>query len=98
MSNMRRMRPRTPRKGAHIGSRLLVSLSVSLLRLAPLGAQQSSQQPAQQQARDSIARQARSLEKVTVTAIRGGQSAPISAKMIDQAQIEQRYFGQDVPI
>lgn len=44
--------------------------------------------------RDSAAR---TLERVTVTAIRGSGSAPISSKMVDRDEIESRYFGQDVP-
>jgi iron complex outermembrane receptor protein len=46
-------------------------------------------------ARDSAAQR---LEQVTVTAIRGGGTAPISAKTISRDEIESSYFGQDVPL
>lgn len=41
---------------------------------------------------------ARSLEGVTVTALRAGDQAPISTKTIARPQIEARYFGQEVPL
>ncbi|HEU5174339.1 MAG TPA: TonB-dependent receptor plug domain-containing protein, partial [Gemmatimonadaceae bacterium] len=41
---------------------------------------------------------ARKLEAVTVTAIRAGGLAPISAKTITRERIEPRYFGQDIPL
>ena len=58
------------------------------------------------QARDSASRAAaagvaRKLERVTVTAIRGGaigEGAPLSQRTLTRAEIEQRSFGQEVPL
>jgi iron complex outermembrane receptor protein len=47
-------------------------------------------------AADSAATQ--KLERVMISAVRGGGLAPISEKTIDRATIEPRYFGQDVPL
>jgi iron complex outermembrane receptor protein len=57
------------------------------------------QQPAQTSApaRDS----ARVLERVTITAIRGGpadEGAPISQRTLNRQEIERRSFGQEVPL
>ena len=41
---------------------------------------------------------AASLERITVTAIRARDEAPISSKTIGPAEIERRSFGQDVPL
>ncbi len=41
---------------------------------------------------------ARSLEAVSVTAVRGEAGAPVSRTVIDRAQLESGYFGQDVPL
>lgn len=41
---------------------------------------------------------ARSLEAVSVTALRGEASAPVSRTVIDRAKLESGYFGQDVPL
>ncbi|HEX7122106.1 MAG TPA: TonB-dependent receptor [Gemmatimonadaceae bacterium] len=38
------------------------------------------------------------LEGVTITAIRGGTAAPISAKTLELSNIEQRHHGQDIPL
>src|SRR5262245_10523523 len=46
--------------------------------------------------RDST--RAQRLERVTISAVRGAGSAPISQKTLDKADIEPRYFGQDVPL
>ena len=58
------------------------------------------------QVRDSASRAAaagvaRKLERVTVTAIRGGaigEGAPLSQRTLTRAEIEQRSFGQEVPL
>ena len=58
------------------------------------------------QARDSASRAAaagvaRRLERVTVTAIRGGatgEGAPLSQRTLTRGEIEQRSFGQEVPL
>jgi iron complex outermembrane receptor protein len=39
-----------------------------------------------------------SLERVTVTALRGDASAPIPQRTMDRAEVERRYVGQDVPL
>src|SRR4051812_12833957 len=93
MSNSWRMRPRIPRRGARIGGELFTILSALQFTTSVLHAQQPSASE-----RDSISRAARALEKVTVTAIRGGDAAPISAKTLGREEIERRYFGQDVPL
>src|SRR4051812_2625176 len=56
---------------------------------------------AQQTSRDSTradSTRARQLERVTISAVRAASTAPISQKTITQAEIEPRYFGQDVPM
>jgi len=94
MSISWRMRPRTPRRGARIGGQLVTVLSALQFTTTVLRAQQ----PASTAERDSVSRAAQALEKVTVTAIRGGDAAPISAKTLGREEIERRYFGQDVPL
>src|SRR6185503_18916951 len=47
---------------------------------------------------DSTRRDTLTLETVTVNAIRARDVAPVSAKILDARQIEQRSFGQDIPI
>jgi iron complex outermembrane receptor protein len=65
-----------------------------LLALAPgMLAAQAAQDTTR---RDSS--RAASLEKITVTAIRARDEAPISSKTIGAAEIERRSFGQDVPL
>ena len=39
-----------------------------------------------------------SLERVTVTALRGDAGAPIPQRTMDRAELERRYVGQDVPL
>jgi iron complex outermembrane receptor protein len=39
-----------------------------------------------------------SLERVTVTALRGDAAAPIPQRTMDRAEVERRYVGQDVPL
>jgi iron complex outermembrane receptor protein len=38
------------------------------------------------------------LERVMISAVRGGGAAPISQKTLNSADLEPRYFGQDVPL
>ncbi len=45
-----------------------------------------------------LVRTAQSLERVTVSALRAGASAPISADVVTQAQIQARSFGQEPPL
>jgi iron complex outermembrane recepter protein len=44
------------------------------------------------------ATRAQRLERIMISAVRGSGSAPISEKTLTQADIEPRYFGQDVPL
>jgi len=49
----------------------------------------------------SLAPSVRALERVTVTALRGGsadEAAPVSQRTLTHAEIEQRSFGQEVPL
>jgi iron complex outermembrane receptor protein len=53
------------------------------------------------QTRDSTradSARARQLERVMISALRGGDAAPISQKTLTKAELEPRYFGQDVPM
>src|SRR5688572_25436437 len=74
---------------------LLFTLAPVALTFAPLsaGAAQARTDSASVR-RDSAA----SLERVTVSAIRARNEAPISSKTIDAAEIERRSFGQDIPL
>jgi len=40
----------------------------------------------------------RTLEAATVTAVRGDAAAPVSRASIDEAELERRYFGQELPL
>jgi len=81
---------------------------IAPLLVAPLLSALLQQQPpvATGQARDSASRAAaagtaRRLEAVTVTAIRGGaigEGAPLSQRTLTRTEIEQRSFGQEVPL
>ncbi|HVX39912.1 MAG TPA: TonB-dependent receptor [Gemmatimonadaceae bacterium] len=56
---------------------------------------------AQQATRDSTradSTRVRRLERVIINAVRGPAAAPISQKTLTKADIEPRYFGQDVPL
>lgn len=53
------------------------------------------------QARDTTradSTRAQKLERVMISAVRGGTAAPISQKTLTKADLEPRYFGQDVPL
>jgi iron complex outermembrane receptor protein len=41
---------------------------------------------------------AQKLERVMISAVRGGTAAPISQKTLTKSDLEPRYFGQDVPL
>jgi iron complex outermembrane receptor protein len=69
--------------------------SVLLLAIAPCALASQQPQPDSARARrDTI----RTLETVTVAAIRASDQAPISAKTLDADELERRSFGQDVPL
>ena len=40
----------------------------------------------------------RTLEASTITAVRGDAAAPVSRATIDQAELDRRYFGQELPL
>lgn len=65
-----------------------------LLALAP--GMLAAQAPRDTTLRDSS--RSAALERITVTAIRARDEAPISSKTIGAAEIERRSFGQDVPL
>jgi iron complex outermembrane receptor protein len=53
------------------------------------------------QSRDSVradSSRVQQLERVMISAVRGGGAAPISQKTLTKAELEPRYFGQDVPL
>jgi iron complex outermembrane receptor protein len=76
------------RRGRAVAHATLASFLIPFLTLS-----------AQQSRRDSTrADSARRLEGVTISAVRAADRAPISQKTITQAEIEPRYFGQDVPM
>src|SRR4051812_40857243 len=61
----------------------------------------SSMLHAQSTARDTAradSTRAQRLERVMISAVRASGAAPISQKTITQAELEPRYFGQDVPL
>jgi len=85
----------SPARRAHGARRLLHAVAMlvaacgtanTLLAQTPRDSSQAS--------RDS----ARSLERVTIRAIRGGGEAPVSQSTLGPRQIEQRHLGQDLPL
>ena len=69
--------------------------------LASLGAQDTAQTKVRTAAQDSVSRadsvRAQKLEGVMIRAVRES-SAPISQKTVSRTEIQQHYFGQDVPL
>jgi iron complex outermembrane receptor protein len=70
-----------------------MKIALLLVMLAPAVAQAQAQSDSVLR-RDSVAL----LEKVTVSAIRARNEAPISSKTIDSAELNRRSFGQDIPL
>jgi iron complex outermembrane receptor protein len=60
--------------------------SAFTIRLVPLGGQATRMQTAQ------------SLERLTVTAVRASDMAPIASTTLDQARLQRDYSGQDIPL
>jgi iron complex outermembrane receptor protein len=67
---------------------------LSFAFVAPLGAQTTSKDTT---TTDST-HHAQPLDRVMISAVRGGSNAPISQKTITRAELQPRYFGQDVPL
>jgi len=63
-----------------------LTLGDTVIRLAPLGS------PANRAAT------AQSLERLTVTAVRASEAAPIASTILDETRIDRDYSGQDVPL
>ncbi|MFI5229581.1 MAG: TonB-dependent receptor plug domain-containing protein, partial [Gemmatimonadales bacterium] len=83
-------RPRSRLRATLVFITSIVSFTAAVGR--PLGAQ----------ARPDSARtdtaHAQRLERVTISAVRGGDAAPISQKTLTASDLAPRYFGQDVPL
>lgn len=57
-----------------------------VVRLAPLGNAANRAQTAQ------------SLERLTITAVRAGEAAPIASTVLDESRLDRDYSGQDIPL
>ena len=90
----------TPRLGRVLAIALAASLIAGIAGASPVAAQTtstaSSKDTTDTTARADSAR-ARALERVMISAVRE-PAAPISQKTISREQIQQHYFGQDVPL
>lgn len=76
----------------------LLTLTLLAAPLVPLAAQTTTTttSPSADSVRDTT--RARQLERVMITAVRGGDRAPMSQKTLGRAAIRSRSFGQDVPL
>jgi iron complex outermembrane receptor protein len=63
-----------------------LTLADTVIRLAPLGS------PANRTAT------AQSLERLTITAVRAGEAAPIASTILDETRLDRDFSGQDVPL
>jgi len=72
----------------------VAELAVVVVLVLPFGAAAQAPSDTTEQRADS----ARSLETVTVSAIRSRSDAAVSAKTLSAAEIQRRSFGQDVPL
>lgn len=82
---------------------LALSALLSLAVVPASQAQRPTTRPAARRdavARDTVARDSvgRPIERVLVSAIRAGDLAPIAQTTLSRATIQQRHFGQDVPL
>ena len=85
-----------PRPRRVLAIALVASLIASATAVSPIGAQTTDTTARADSARaDSV--RARTLERVMISAVRE-PAAPISQKTLSREQIQQHYFGQDVPM
>lgn len=73
-------------------------IAVALLAGVASPGASSAQTTRRDSTRADTAQSLQSLERVTVTAIRASDRAPIAQKTISRAEIERRQYGQDVPL
>jgi iron complex outermembrane receptor protein len=81
---------------AAMSARALCALFVLCVGLVP-ASRVSAQAVARDSARADTTR-AQRLERVTVSAVRSSNDAPVSRKTLGQNDLAPRYFGQDVPL
>jgi iron complex outermembrane receptor protein len=92
-----RVRPCAPRARAaraRATAPFRTALAAALLLAAAAPPLQAQRGDTARTAADS----ARRIERVTVTAIRAGDAAPIAQHTLERPAIRQRHFGQDVPL
>jgi len=88
-------------RSAHARRLRALARHLGALALATLATTFASTVRAQAAARDSAradTTRAQRLERVMISAVRANGAAPISQKTLTRADIEPRYFGQDVPL
>lgn len=85
---------------AGIAATIIATAAIAASPLAParLGAQVTGTTPDSAAARAADSTRAHELGRVIISAVRGGPDAPVSRKTISREEVEQRYFGQDVPM
>jgi iron complex outermembrane receptor protein len=76
-------------------ARAIATATLAIVTLTSTVHAQAS--PPRDTARSDTSRVQR-MERVMISAVRGGGSAPISQKTLTQSDIAPRYFGQDVPL
>ncbi|HEY4131822.1 MAG TPA: TonB-dependent receptor, partial [Gemmatimonadaceae bacterium] len=74
------------------------ALLIFLFSFSHSAAAQAAVDSARAIARRDSTKAAQKLERVTISAVRGSGSAPISQTTLDHADLKPRYFGQDVPL
>jgi iron complex outermembrane receptor protein len=89
------MLPRSTRAVRRRASTFAIATSILFLSIARLAPCAGAQQPDTTR-RDST--RAQRLERVMIGAVRANGEAPISQKTLTSADLEPRYFGQDVPM
>ena len=91
---------RTWRAGASARAMLSVAVFTAPLVMPCLaGAQVAVTSPdSAREARAADSTRARELGSVIISAVRGAPDAPVSRKTLSREEVEERYFGQDVPM
>ncbi len=93
---------RRPQPRLHVRARasLILFASLAAISAPALGAQSSVRDTTRDSTRAVRADSGRTqrLERVTISAVRGSGSAPISQKTLTATDLAPRYFGQDVPL